>query len=97
MPTVELSEEARLDLKEIHSYIAEDNLAAADALADEITERLLILAENPSAGRRRPELGPELRSFPYQRYILFYISALNGIKILRVLHSARDIESQFEM
>ena len=38
----------------------------------------------------------ELRSFPVSRYILFYELVTDGIALVRVLHSARDIPSQFE-
>ena len=34
---------------------------------------------------------PELRSFPYGRYVVFFFSLPDGIDVLRVLHGARDI------
>jgi hypothetical protein len=38
-------------------------------------------------------LAPELRSFPVGRYVVFYRPQDDGIDVVRVLHSARDIES----
>jgi toxin ParE1/3/4 len=52
-----------------------------------------LLAIQPRAGRLRPELAPELRSFPVGRYVVFYRPQDDGIDVVRVLHSARDIES----
>jgi toxin ParE1/3/4 len=97
MPIAKLSEKAIADLDEIYSYIAEDDLASADRLADEFLEKFLMLAENPFSGRSRMELGVGFRSFPHRRYIVIYILFADGIEIIRVLHSARDVESQFEM
>lgn len=46
---------------------------------------------NPLVGRARPKLAAALRSFPEGRYVLFYRPAPNGIELVRVLHSARDL------
>jgi toxin ParE1/3/4 len=43
-------------------------------------------------GRARPELAPDLRSFPFGRYVIFYMPLSDGIDVVRVLHSARDID-----
>ena len=97
MPIVELSHSAKADLKQIHSYIAEDSLDAADRLANEFSAKFRILADNPSAGRLRLDLGFSYRSFPYRRYVIFYVANEGGIEVRRVLHSAQDVESHFEM
>jgi toxin ParE1/3/4 len=46
-------------------------------------------------GRSRDELLPGLRSFPFGRYILFYLPLTDGVDLIRVLHSARDIDAVF--
>lgn len=53
-----------------------------------------MLADNPQAGRERPELGRGIRSFPVGNYIVFYEATACGPKIVRVLHGARDITSE---
>lgn len=83
---------AEEDLDEIWFYIALDNVAAADNLLDDIDSSCQLLAVQPQAGRLRPELAPELRSFPVGRYVMFYRPRDDGIEVVRVLHSARDIE-----
>lgn len=42
-------------------------------------------------GRSRPELGPEIRSFPVGRYVIFYLPLPKGIEVVRVLHGSRDV------
>lgn len=47
-------------------------------------------------GRARVELGADLRSFPFGRYVIFYAPIEDGIDVVvRVLHSARDIDAAF--
>ena len=93
MPQVTKTVRAEQDLDEIWFYIALDNVAAADNLLDDIDSSCQLLAIQPQAGRLRPELAPELRSFPVGRYVVFYRPQDDGIEVVRVLHSARDIES----
>jgi len=95
MPTVIRSPEAAEDLLEIWQYIADENEAAADKLLTEIDTASKMLAQNPKAGRERPELVPRLLSFPVGRYILFYRPTDDGVEIVRVLHGSRDIDSIF--
>lgn len=83
--------QAETDLEEIWLFIAADNIGAADRLLDRIGSVFEMLAENPQAGRQRPELGMSIRSFAVGNYIIFYEAVPNGADIIRVLHGARDI------
>lgn len=82
---------ARLDLIEIWTYIADDNEAAADRLLHRIDSVLGTLADTPLAGRARPELHPEIRSFPVGNHIIFYVVKPGVIDVVRVLSRYRDI------
>ncbi len=42
-------------------------------------------------GRPRPELTAKYRSFPFGKYCFYFRPLEDGIEVLRVLHSARDI------
>jgi toxin ParE1/3/4 len=86
-----ISPQARADLDAIWSFIAADNESAADAVIELITEALGMLADNPRAGRRRPELSPAVRSFPVGSYLICYAQEGGGIKIVRVLHGRQDV------
>ena len=76
--------QSRRDLIEIWTYIAEDNERAADKILDCIEEVLRMLKDNPNAGRSRPELAPNLRSFPVSSYVLFYRPNETGVELVRV-------------
>lgn len=80
------------DLVEIWAFIAEDSERQADRFLATIDSKLRLLAHEPLIGRAREELLPGLRSFPVGRYVLFYVPAEDGIEVVRVLHSARDID-----
>ena len=47
-------------------------------------------------GRARKELATDLRSFPFGRYVIFYTPVQDGIDVVRVLHSARDVDAAFD-
>jgi toxin ParE1/3/4 len=83
---------ARLDLVEIWSFIADDNINAADKHLDKIESSLKILSDDPNAGRARPELGKDMRSFPIGNYMPFYRTLANEIELVRVLSSYRNIQ-----
>lgn len=95
MATVIRSPEAELDVIEIASYIARDNLDAALRLLDIFDEKLTLIAESPMIGRVRHDLAPALRSFAVGNYILFYRPISDGIELARVLHGARDLRRLF--
>ncbi len=83
---------AEEDLLDIWLYIAQDNLTAEDAWVEQLGDAAWRLAENPGMGRLRPELLPNIRSFPVGDYILFYQEFENGIELIRVLSACRDLE-----
>jgi len=60
-------------------------------MLDRIDRVLRMLSEHPKAGRERPELAPELRSFPVGNYIVYYLPLTNGIDVVRVLSGYLDI------
>jgi toxin ParE1/3/4 len=87
---------ARRDLIEIWNYIADGSVRSADALIDQVDAKLTLLATNPKLGRTRDELSVGLRSVSVGRYILFYQILPDGILLVRVLHSARDLAPLLE-
>jgi len=82
-----------MDMADIWNYIADDSEANADAFLHTIDNKLSLIATQPGMGRPRPELAPGLRSFPVGRYIILYQTLPDGIEIIRVLHSARDLDA----
>lgn len=56
-------------------------------------EMFKLIATQPLMGRARQ--AADLRSFPFGRYVIFYAPVDGGIDVVRVLHSARDVEAAF--
>ena len=86
---------AAADVLEIWNYIAEDSIEQADRWVDRLDEKLGLIAGQPLMGRSRNELAVDIRSFPFGRYVVFYVPIENGIDVVRVLHSARDVDAIF--
>ena len=95
MPQVTRRPLAETDILEIWDYIADDSLAAADRWVDHLDQQFRVLATQPMMGRARDELAPGVRSFPFGRYVVFYVPLADGIDVVRVLHGARDIDAVF--
>jgi toxin ParE1/3/4 len=93
MGQVITSPEARADLLEIWLYIATENTDAADRVLSTLNDKTQTLLANPEMGRMREELAHSLRSIPSGSYLIFYRVRGSNIEIIRVLHSARDIQS----
>ncbi|MET0355420.1 MAG: type II toxin-antitoxin system RelE/ParE family toxin [Cellvibrio sp.] len=90
-----ISPQAEEDLVDIWLYIAADSPDNADRFLDYIYQQARHLAELPQSGKLRPELAPDLRSFPVAKYLLFYREQNSNIELVRVLHAARDLDTFF--
>ncbi len=96
MPHILRTTSCDADLFDIAVYIGEDNPQAADALIDVLNRKFILLAEFPTMGRQRPELGNGIRSFPIGNYMVFYRLIDDGIELIRVLHGARNAKRLFK-
>jgi|TARA_R110001592_G_scaffold362628_1_gene677405 toxin ParE1/3/4 len=85
------SSKAEADLIDIWLYIAEDQPVNADRFLDKLNKTAMTIAENPGLGVDRPEISDGIKSFPVDRYILYYRVKATELEIVRVLSSARDI------
>lgn len=88
---------AEVDILEIWEFIAEDSITEADRWVDKLDERLQLWATQPMMGRNRDDLSSGLRSFSFGRYVIFYEPVLDGVDIVRVLHSSRDVDTAFDI
>jgi toxin ParE1/3/4 len=95
MARLRRTSDARNDLTAIWLYIAQDNLAAADRLVDDINHNLKLLARFPLMGDAVDHLRPGVRRTTVGNYQLFYEPTADGIRLLRVYHAARRIEDLF--
>jgi toxin ParE1/3/4 len=48
-------------------------------------------------GRARPEIQEEdIRSFPAESHVIFYIALLDGMELVRVIHGSQDLETAWK-
>ena len=90
-----VSNAASDDLIAAWSFIAGDNIDAADQFLDRVASIGRKLAQWPGLGKARPELRRDLRSFPADNYLVYYRVRTDVIEIVRVLHGRRDVDAIF--
>lgn len=88
---VTFSPAAAEDLLGIAEFIARDNPVRALTFVDELESKCDALGRAPGIGTVRPELGHGVRMLPHGRYLIFYREVNKGLRIERIMHSARDI------
>ena len=93
MAKVIYSPAAQADLREIWDYVSDDSQFQADRLIHKFRSKLEHLAEWNTLGRPRPELALNCRSYPFGKYCFFFRPIDDGIEVIRVIHSARDLDS----
>ena len=88
---VKWSGPARMDLKQIHDYIASDSKYYAKKVVQTIVEKTEELMAFPQIGRMVPEIdNPNIRELFVYSYRLIYEISSDGIEILAVIHGRRD-------
>ncbi|MDX8482058.1 type II toxin-antitoxin system RelE/ParE family toxin [Mesorhizobium sp. VK24D] len=93
---VTFSPAAARDVEEIGDYIHAENPAAARRFVAALSARCERIANAPRGGALRSWLMPNLRSIPFQHYVVFYVAEGDDVRIERVLHGARDIDAIFD-
>ncbi len=95
MRLLTFSPAARADLLAIARYIAEDNPERALSFVAELEARAAQAAERPSSFPVRDDIAPGLRTIRHGRYLLFFRELGEEVRIVRVLHGARDLPGAF--
>jgi toxin ParE1/3/4 len=85
-----LTPRAEADITAIALYIAEDNPTAAVRWYNEMLRHCRNLGEAPDMGVARPDVRPDLRTFPAGNYMILYRKLVEGAEIVRVVHGARQ-------
>ena len=81
---------AESDLEEIWLFLAsEAGHDTADRTIDSIVRAFSMLVAHPHAGRARPDIHDEIRSFPVGKFVVYY-RAIHTIEVARILHGSRD-------
>jgi toxin ParE1/3/4 len=96
MSRIKRTRRAQVDAKQIWVYIAERNYPAADALISRINTTCKMLADNAHLGEAVDHLRPGARRFSVGSYVLYFEPIENGIRVLRVVHSSRQMDDLFD-
>ena len=96
MKRLTFSPAARADLLAIARHIAEDNPDRALSFVAELEAKAAQAAERPGSFPVSDDVAPGLRSIVYGRYLLLFRELADEVRIVRVLHSARDLPRAFD-
>ena len=95
---VEESDFIFCDVKDIVRYLRHRNPAAAMRFVEAFKSTVELICEMPNLGRTRADLGaPETRSWRvsgFRNYVLFYEVLPDRLRLLRVLHGYRDLQTE---
>ena len=86
---------AECDIEDIGDYIATDNPDRAVSFIAELRGQCRKIALSPQAYRLRRELGNDIRSCAHGNYVIFFNHDEKDVRILRILHGARNISALF--
>ena len=82
---------AEQDIESIGDYIARDNPRRALSFIRELRSQCQRISKTPQGYRLRDELGDGIRSCAYGNYVIFFEIETDVLRIVRILHGARDI------
>lgn len=95
-----LTPKAKEDLRSIWSYIALDNVEAADRVEEAIHDACAFLAKAPLRGHSRRDLTNLPVRFwtvlRYPKYVIVYDPAGKPLTIVRILHGARNVARELK-
>jgi plasmid stabilization system protein ParE len=90
---------AKRDITSIWRYIARDSVHHADRVEQAIIEACFSAAKTPGMGHRREGIrNPRvlfLAVLGYERYSIAYLAGVSPLRVLRVVHGARDVPRLF--
>ena len=82
-----LTKDAQSDLIEIRRYTVQEwGAAQSQKYLSELRKTIRLLAETPSLGKARPEVGLKVLSFPYVSHVIYYVVYEQLLVVLAVLH-----------
>jgi toxin ParE1/3/4 len=87
-----VSPAAERDLVAIESFLADQaSPVVAARQVDRVVEQIDRIADNPLAYARRADLGDEYRLAVVKPYVVIFRCQEPAVRILRVVHGARDL------
>ena len=97
MSRYQFTPQALGDLHDIWNFIAADNPEAANRVEEAILRACDLLSDSPFSGSVRTDLTLLPVRFwvvrPYSNYLIVYDPNQRPLRIIRILHAARDLSS----
>jgi toxin ParE1/3/4 len=88
---------ARDDLLAIGLYISEDDPVRAESFVGELEAKALQIVEWPRSFPSRDDISLGLRAAAHGRYLLLFRELREEVRIVRVVHGARDLPRMFDI
>lgn len=90
MPNYRLTPDAQLDLIDIRRFtVTHWGKTQSQKYLSELQQTIRLLAETPSLGKPRPDIGASVQSFPCASHVIYYISHNNPLIVFGVLHKRK--------
>jgi plasmid stabilization system protein ParE len=99
MRQLRYTSEAVDNLADIAAYIATSasSVSLAEGFVAQLQEKCARLASLPGTlGRDRPELRPDLRSFAFKGYVIFFRYLDDTLEVVAILEGHRDVAAYFQ-
>ena len=94
MTHIQYQAAAEADLIAVWLQVADDGgLNRADDYISKLQAICELLASQPDMGVNRPDIAKGVRSFPVDRYVIYYEHYGPTLSVLRVWHTAQDPKS----
>ena len=94
MTIVQYQAAAEADLVEVWLQVADEGgLNQADEYISKLQAICELIASQPDMGLNRPDIAKGVRSFPVDRYVIYYEQYDPMLSVLRVWHTAQDPKS----
>ncbi len=82
-----LTQDAQSDLIEIRQYTLQQwGAAQSSKYLSELRKTIGLLAERPTLGKARPEVGLNILSFPHASHLIYYVVHEQQLVVFAVLH-----------
>ena len=99
--SVWITPRAHRDIVELATFIGRENLQAADRFFDQVDQLCDLLATTPMVGSHFSVANPRLQGMrvlqvpTFPNHLAFFMPVDGGVRVVRVLHGARDFSAVF--
>ncbi len=87
MANYHITPDAQSDLIDIRRFtIKQWGEAQSEKYSSELRRTIQILSNTPALGKRRPDVGSDVLSFPYASHVIYYVVHEQQLVVFGVLH-----------